>query len=210
MDKDRVVGFKEYLGKNYPEIDLKTINIYIDNCIFMENHPEIGAVLDDVIRDTYDFENYKTHLINYLFSKHIVHSQCATNRYIDALKLYKDYYIYLEKNHNAKEFIMYNKLVRDNIPTIIESNRKECETRILNDEEFTVALNNKLNEEIEEYMKSLDIYELADIQEVLDAIIKARGVSKDAFNEIQKNKRDKTGGFDKKVFLIKVSKEQKF
>ena len=43
---------------------------------------------------------------------------------------------------------IYNKLVRDNIPEIIEKDHKECNIRILEKEEYFVELNKKLDEEI--------------------------------------------------------------
>lgn len=40
---------------------------------------------------------------------------------------------------------VYNKLVRDNIPNIIRNNGNEPVTRILNDEEYKIELEKKLN-----------------------------------------------------------------
>ena len=42
---------------------------------------------------------------------------------------------------------IYNKLVRDNIPNIIKSNGENPIIRILNDEEYKIELEKKLNEE---------------------------------------------------------------
>jgi predicted house-cleaning noncanonical NTP pyrophosphatase (MazG superfamily) len=69
----------------------------------------------------------------------------------------------------------YNKLVRDNIPNIIEKNNQSCETEILNQKEFLLELKKKLIEESIELQsaKSIDeiTEELADIYEVLEAIM---------------------------------------
>ena len=46
---------------------------------------------------------------------------------------------------------VYNKLVRDKIPEIIEADGKTCKTKILSDEEYIAALETKLNEEVAEY-----------------------------------------------------------
>lgn len=46
---------------------------------------------------------------------------------------------------------VYNKLVRDKIPEIIEADGKVCRTHILSNEEYIVALEAKLNEEVAEY-----------------------------------------------------------
>ena len=46
---------------------------------------------------------------------------------------------------------VYNKLVRDKIPEIIEADGKVCRTHILSNEEYIVALEAKLNEDVAEY-----------------------------------------------------------
>lgn len=46
---------------------------------------------------------------------------------------------------------VYNKLVRDNIPDIIENSGKKCVTRILMEEDYIEALEVKLQEEVNEY-----------------------------------------------------------
>ena len=48
----------------------------------------------------------------------------------------------------------YNKLIRDNIPEIIISNQEQPVTRILNDEEYKKALEDKLHEEYEEVISA--------------------------------------------------------
>jgi predicted house-cleaning noncanonical NTP pyrophosphatase (MazG superfamily) len=62
---------------------------------------------------------------------------------------------------------IYNKLVRDKIPDIIEASGCRAKTRILNDEEFLVALGEKAVEEAMEFKDNPVLDELADIQEVL-------------------------------------------
>ena len=97
---------------------------------------------------------------------------------------------------------IFNKLVRDKIPQIIENNGEVCETRILNDEEYLNQLNIKLQEELQEYLESGDIEELADMAEVMRAILSVKGYSYDEFEIVRKNKVNKRGAFDNKVFLI--------
>ena len=96
---------------------------------------------------------------------------------------------------------IYNKLVRDNIPQIIEQSGKSCKTRVLNDDEYLTQLNAKLNEEFAEYVQSGEVEELADIVEVALALAAAKGVSHAKFDEIRAQKARKNGKFDQKLFL---------
>lgn len=67
--------------------------------------------------------------------------------------------------------ISYNKLVRDKVPQIIERSGKSRICSILPDDKYIEALNNKLLEEVNEYLESGTVEELADIEEVLRAIL---------------------------------------
>lgn len=100
--------------------------------------------------------------------------------------------------------IVYNKLIRDKIPEIIRNDGKECEVRILDDEEYLKELNKKLGEELNEYYESGEVEELADIAEIIYAIAEHKGVSREEFEKIRVSKREERGGFEKKVFLIGV------
>ena len=55
---------------------------------------------------------------------------------------------------------IYNKLVRDKIPGIIESSGKTCKTHILSEAEYIEALEAKLNEEVAEYQSDQNLEEL--------------------------------------------------
>ena len=96
----------------------------------------------------------------------------------------------------------FNKLVRDNIPDIIMSNGEKAITKTLNETEYLKELHNKLSEEVNEYLESGDIIELADVYEVILALLKAKGIKKDEFEMIRKDKVLKNGAFDKRIFLI--------
>lgn len=98
---------------------------------------------------------------------------------------------------------VYNKLVRDKIPEIMINNGAKPVTRILNDEEYLTELNKKLQEEVNEYLTDGNVEELADIQEVMLAILKVKNVSTENFEEIRKQKVLKKGAFNKKIFLEK-------
>ena len=96
---------------------------------------------------------------------------------------------------------IYNKLVRDKIPEIIAKNNETCKTRILNDEEYLQELNKKLQEEMKEYLESGDIEELADLEEVLRAILDAKYWLYQDFEKIRLAKQEKRGAFKQKIFL---------
>lgn len=96
---------------------------------------------------------------------------------------------------------VHNKLVRDKIPEIIEGDGKTCVTHILSDEEYIVALETKLNEEVAEYQADKNLEEMADILEVLQAICVAKGYSLDELEAMRKKKSDERGGFSDKIFL---------
>lgn len=98
---------------------------------------------------------------------------------------------------------IYNKLVRDNIPEIMIKNGAKPVIKTLNDEEYLKELNKKLQEELNEYLVDENIEELADLEEVLLAILKVKDVSLDEFNKIRIAKVNKRGAFDKKIFLEK-------
>lgn len=103
---------------------------------------------------------------------------------------------------------IYNKLVRDKIPEIIAGdNGKTCVTRIMEDDEYLKALNTKMQEELKEYLESGDVEELADLEEVLRAILDVKKVSYDEFEKIRKAKVNKRGAFKKKIFLESVSEK---
>lgn len=102
--------------------------------------------------------------------------------------------------------IPHNKLVRDNIPQIIENNGQSAKMVILDDEKYTDALKKKLKEETREYLQSKELMELADILEVVEALAKNQGSSFDEVLELKKQMQEKNGAFDKRIFLISVKK----
>ena len=92
------------------------------------------------------------------------------------------------------------KLVRDRIPEIILATGKKPITRILEQEEYLEELDRKLNEEIAEYQADKSIEEMADVLEVLFAVCKARGYSVETLMEVCNEKREKRGGFEKRIY----------
>lgn len=98
---------------------------------------------------------------------------------------------------------LYNKLVRDNIPEIMIKNGANPVTRILNEEEYLKELNKKLSEEVQEYLESEDIEELADIEEVIISILNTKNKTREQLEQIRKDKSSKRGSFGKRIFLEK-------
>ena len=94
------------------------------------------------------------------------------------------------------------KLVRDKIPEIIrESTGKEPKIYIADDKEYYEELVKKLNEETQEFLESHEVEELADVLEVMYAIIKHKKISLEEIENIRKEKAEKRGSFDKKYIL---------
>ena len=100
--------------------------------------------------------------------------------------------------------IKYNKLVRDRIPDIIEADGKTCVCEVLSDEVYLRLLDQKLNEELAEYQESKSLEELADLFEVMRAVVKARGWTMEKLEQVRADKAARRGGFDKKILLKEV------
>ena len=99
---------------------------------------------------------------------------------------------------------IYNKLVRDRIPAIIESDGKICVTETLSDMQHLEMLDAKLNEELAEYQESKSLEELADLLEVMRAVVSARGWCWEQLEQIRQEKAARRGGFEKKILLKEV------
>ena len=97
----------------------------------------------------------------------------------------------------------YDKLIRDNIPDIIEKSGKRCETRNVSGEELYRYLDKKLDEEIAEFRESRNPEEIADIIEVLFALSTFIGKTEEEILKIRDHKRDERGGFKKGIVLIR-------
>lgn len=98
----------------------------------------------------------------------------------------------------------YHKLVRDRIPEIIEADGKTCICETLSDDDYITLLDQKLNEELLEYQESKSLEELADLLEVMQAVVKARGWTLEELEKVRAAKAAKRGGFGKKILLKEV------
>ena len=98
---------------------------------------------------------------------------------------------------------IYNKLVRDKIPEIMIQNGAVPVIKILDEDTYITELNKKLMEEVQEYLIDGNVEELADIEEVLLAILQYKNISKEEFLKIREDKVNKRGAFNKRIFLEK-------
>lgn len=98
----------------------------------------------------------------------------------------------------------YSKLVRDRIPEIIAAGGKTCICEELSDGVYLDFLDKKLNEELAEYQESKSLEELADLLEVMQAVVKARGWTWEKLEQMCKDKAAQRGGFEKKILLKEV------
>ena len=100
---------------------------------------------------------------------------------------------------------IFNKLVRDKIPEMLDKNGGETETEILDNEKYIGCLFNKLKEECEEVItadsKENLAEELADLLEVMNAVAKTNNIDFAEIENIRTAKKEKRGGFERKIFL---------
>lgn len=103
----------------------------------------------------------------------------------------------------------YPKLVRDNIPNIIKSKTGALPAmEILSDDnEFLKYLLKKMVEESTELRHSLEHgnmqEELADVCELTETLLRLKGWTREDVALIQKEKREKNGGFSERILMLK-------
>ncbi len=106
----------------------------------------------------------------------------------------------------GEERVEYNKIVRDKIPPQISSRGESFDIVRLSGDALVLALRRKL---VEEALEALDaptgtdlIAELADVQEVINAIAGAVQVSTEQLEDERERKLKKRGGFDEGLMLV--------
>jgi len=102
----------------------------------------------------------------------------------------------------------YNKAVRDKIPEIIKKSGYDYNIKKLSDTEFLTHLEKKLGEELDEYLQSKSVEELADILEVIYRISELKGTQKDQLEKLREKKAQVRGAFDENLFLIDTTKSE--
>ena len=100
--------------------------------------------------------------------------------------------------------IEYNKLVRDNIPNIINETGNEYIIHIADEDEYKGKLLDKLKEETIEFLENPCEEEIADILEVIDGLINHYKFSIINIQDIKYKKSKVRGKFEKKIILERV------
>lgn len=93
----------------------------------------------------------------------------------------------------------YQKLVRDNIPEILDAKGIAYEQHIATDEEYRAELITKLAEEVEEFSEAGAPEELADVLEVIAALRQLPEYHD--VEELRKDKLARRGGFSSRIIL---------
>ncbi len=101
----------------------------------------------------------------------------------------------------------YDKLVRDRIPEIVAADGKQPVVHVADDEEYERRLREKLREEADEFAESGDLEELADVLEVIDAVLENQGASRARLERLRREKRDRRGKFSKRIVLERVESD---
>ena len=103
---------------------------------------------------------------------------------------------------------IYNKLVRDFIPQVVEAAGKTAITRVLEPREHLGEIRAKMQEEALEFKEAATqqdaVEELADILELIHAALHVYGVSYDELEQVRIQKKEKRGGFSQGIYLIEV------
>jgi len=102
----------------------------------------------------------------------------------------------------------FNKLVRDRVPEIIQERGEIVTIALLESEALVRALREKLVEEAYELLDAKDLQsvkaELADVKEVIDALINKLNITVDEVKKEQVQKREERGGFLKGIVLVET------
>ncbi|MEG2198035.1 MAG: nucleoside triphosphate pyrophosphohydrolase [Cellulosilyticaceae bacterium] len=99
---------------------------------------------------------------------------------------------------------IYNKLVRDKIPAIIEIDGKMPEIVCVTGQEISRLLEDKLIEEFNEYLEDRNLEELADMMEVIFGMASQLGYTDEELLVARGKKLEERGGFKEGVFLKSV------
>ena len=101
--------------------------------------------------------------------------------------------------------VIFNKLVRDKIPEYLCHKGKKATYEIIEDEKkYNGFLKQKLQEEVTEFLQDDSLEELADILEVIYALVESKEHSIKDLENCRIKKLEERGGFKKRIFLFEV------
>lgn len=161
------------------------------------------AIYDNACPRIKESELISALMIQYIYDEDIVRKRIRNIRAIDK---------YLKENPNIyfSNIQVYNKLVRDNIPNIIESNGEKAIYHISSDEEYWDYLLKKDSEELEEVRQAQSKEEmkekLCDKLEILRAMANFCDFTLEDIIEEANLKNETKGSFKKRLILEKTYK----
>lgn len=116
----------------------------------------------------------------------------------------EEQWVVISKGGFFVQVITFNKAVRDLIPDIIRATGKECVVEHVSDAKFLALLSDKLGEEVAEYQAKPSLEELADILEVMHAIVRLSGHTWGDLEQERAKKASLRGAFANNLVLLKV------
>lgn len=181
LDIYNALGFRDLVFLTSQTWSYKAINIYLDFGFtpYMGEKPENWSGTPE----QFSIDNTK-----------------AWEIIMDQINLYKSGGAYLRK-------VTYDKAVRDRIPDIIRGLGKECSVQQVPEAQFLELLQKKLAEEVAEYQAQPSLEELADIMEVIMAIVRLSGNTMEELEAIRIKKAMDRGGFNDRLVLKHVLEE---
>lgn len=109
----------------------------------------------------------------------------------------------------------FNKLIRSKLPARMKQEGVIVNSKILSDQEYIAELKRKLLEEAEEVANTTNYKalteELADVLEVIDAIIKTSKITKADVEQVKLEKRNINGDFSQENYInyIEVAEDNR-
>ncbi len=98
------------------------------------------------------------------------------------------------------------KLVRDLIPSIINDSGRRAVYYHAKGDELKCLLQQKLIEEVHEFLESESPEELVDVLEVIDALCDFYQFDKESIKKIKETKCLEKGAFKEKIVLVEIQK----
>ncbi|KKQ32267.1 MAG: hypothetical protein US49_C0011G0008 [candidate division TM6 bacterium GW2011_GWF2_37_49] len=112
----------------------------------------------------------------------------------------------------TKQIFKFDKLVRDKIPEMIQSEGSVVHSKKLHGDKLVEALKNKLLEEAHEVLQAKSVNELkeelADVMEVLTAIASAQNIDLAEIEEARISKNVKRGGFNDGIYISAIEVDE--